>query len=283
MPASLRSFTDAAADAVAREIASLRRESARERELQAAEYRARVAELDARIASVAALERQVQERLASLKDGEPGRDGQDGASLTLDDVAPMIAEAVERAVSAMPAPKDGRDGVDGAPGRDGEPGKEGPEGKLPIVREWSDVVHYEGEVVTHDGATYQALRDTAKQPPHDDWRCIASAGRDGRSFSIRGTYADGEEYRALDVVALNGASFAARYDNPGACPGDGWQLIAAQGKRGAPGERGAPGGRGEAGPKIERASVDDEGLLVIVNADGSRVECDFYDVLRKLG
>jgi len=323
--ASLRSFIDAAAEAVAREIASFRRESSRELELRDAEYRARVAELDARIIAVSALENKLADRIASLKDGEPGRDGRDGvdgkdgadgASVAIEDIAPMIMQEIEKAVSAIPLPKDGRDGSDGkdgqgvtledvAPmiretvldvvasipipkdgkdgidGKDGERGAAGAPGKLPLIRGWTDRVHYEGDVVTHGGATYQAMRDTAKEPPHDDWICVAAAGNDGRSFTIRGTYSESEEYRALDVVAMNGASFAARRDAPGQCPGDGWQLIAAQGKRGQPGERGV-GLRGEPGPTVARMDVDGEGLLTITNADGSTVQCDLYDVLSKL-
>lgn len=425
MPASLRSFTDAAADAVAREIAALRREAQRESELRAAEHAARLAHLDARIAAAADIERRLSERLASLKDGEPGRDGvdgrdgkdgengadgqsvtiedcepmitaaaervaaetaerilagwdrpRDGTSVTVDDVRPVIEEAVHRAVAALPPPKDGRDGADGkdgrdgvdgasvtvddlapvveetvqravgalpppkdgidgkdgldgrdgvdgssvtiadvAPvvaeavqravseippprdgvdgkdgrdgvdGRDGADGKDGAPGKLPMIREWSDKVHYEGDVVVHAGSTYQAERDTAKEPPHADWICVAKAGadgRDGRSFTIRGTWSEASEYQALDVVALGGASFAARHDNPGACPGAGWQLIAAQGKRGNPGEKGREVQRGLTGVQISRMEVSDEGLLTITNDDGAQIECDLYPVLSRL-
>lgn len=333
MPASLRSFTDAAADAVAREIAALRREAQREGELRAAEHAARLAQLDARLSAVADLERRLSDRLAALKDGEPGRDGKDGVdgrdgsdgqdgrsvtvadcapliasevervlatwerprdgtSVTVEDLAPAIAMAVERAVAAVPAPKDGRDGLDGKDGRDGidgkdgEPGQPGSPGKLPAVREWSDVIHYEGDVVSHAGSTYQAARDTAKEPPHDDWICIARAGsdgRDGRSFTIRGTWSETSSYQALDVVALGGASFAARRDDPGSCPGEGWQLIAAQGKRGAPGERSmVKGDPGKPAPTITNMTIDDDGLLVINNSDGTTVDCDLYPLLSKL-
>jgi hypothetical protein len=44
-------------------------------------------------------------------------------------------------------------------------------GKLPVAKTYCpDTVHYAGHVVVHQGATYQALRDTARAPPHvDDW------------------------------------------------------------------------------------------------------------------
>jgi hypothetical protein len=52
----------------------------------------------------------------------------------------------------------------------------------------------------------------------------------------------------LDIVSRDRATFIARCDNPGACPGDGWQVIATQGHRG---ERGLQGEKGERGPKGE--------------------------------
>jgi hypothetical protein len=85
-------------------------------------------------------------------------------------------------------------------------------------------------------------------------------------------------------VALGGASFGARRDDPGPCPGDGWQLIAAQGKRGNAGERGASvkGERGLPGVAPASMAVDDDGLLTLTNADGSTVACDLYPLLSKL-
>jgi hypothetical protein len=115
-----------------------------------------------------------------------------------------------------------------------------------------DAVHYRGDIVTHRGSTYQARCDTAREPPHEDWTCVAYAGvdgkdgRDGRSLNVCGTFKAGESYRALDIVALNGGSFIAKKDNPGPCPGAGWQLIASQGKRGDKGERGLQGVSGVA-------------------------------------
>ena len=59
---------------------------------------------------------------------------------------------------------------------------------------------------------------------------------------------EGVSKRYGDIVALNGGSFIARKDDPGPCPGAGWQLISSQGKRGdkgEKGERGLPGIPGE--------------------------------------
>ncbi|WP_225116121.1 collagen-like protein [Bradyrhizobium sp. BRP22] len=126
-----------------------------------------------------------------------------------------------------------------------------------MVRAWAeDGVSYAGDVVFCDGGTWQAKKDTAQKPPHKDWICLAAAGRDGRDAvmpTIVGTYRDGGIYCAFNIVALNGSSFIARKDNPGPCPGDGWQLIASAGKPGKPGQKGdqgAPGPRGERGPSV---------------------------------
>lgn len=335
---TIKAFTDAASDAVGREIARLRGEAKRESELRDADYRARTAELEARILSAAALERDIRDKLSELKDGvdgdrgekgekgdpgigeqgPPGRDGVDGIGRDgvdgKDADMEIVAEQVRDLVAAIPPPQDGRDGHDvenievtqngaivefaftvanvrtefevelpaGPPGRDGDPGKEGPMGKMSAVLPWADEVHYEGSMRTHLGATYQALRDTAKEPPSEDWACLAERGADGRSLRLRETWSADEEYRELDIVTLNGASFAARKDDPGECPGPDWKLLASQGKRGAPGERGQRGEPGSAGPPVKAIAIDDEGLLTLENADGSKVICDLYPLLARI-
>jgi hypothetical protein len=87
-------------------------------------------------------------------------------------------------------------------------------------------------------------------------------GADGRSFRIRGTFNPGERYRALDVAVVGGASFIARQDDPGVCPGDGWQLAAAQGKRGLPGPPGEPGRHGRDAAHIKSWQIDHANFVV---------------------
>lgn len=184
-------------------------------------------------------------------------------------VLPNIPAIVAEAIAALPKPKDGKPGM------------------LPLVKAWTDSVHYQGEAVTHDGATWQAVRDTGRAPPHEDWICLAKAGRDGedgedgRSFTVRGTWGDAVTYRALDVVALNGAAFVARKDEPGPCPGDGWQIIAMQGRPGKPGLRSTV--EGPPGPAVVDMKVNGEGLLTLINADETKVTCDLYPLLSRLG
>jgi hypothetical protein len=136
----------------------------------------------------------------------------------------------------------------GPPGPAGPRGEQGPPGLLAMVKLWvPETVYYAGDVVAHDGGTFQAKRDTGQPPSHADWMCLASSGRDGKSIAVRGTFDQSASYRRLDVVALNGGSFVALKDAPGPCPGPGWQLIASQGKRGAAGEKGERGPKGDAG------------------------------------
>ena len=139
----------------------------------------------------------------------------------------------------------------------GPVGPVGPAGKLPIAKEWTrETVFYEGSVATYDGGCYQALRDTGEPPDNEaHWICLAAPGRDAKSFHHRGTFKHDAEYVSHDIVALNGGSFLALHDKPGLCPGPGWQLLCAQGKRGATGEPGPRGPTGVAGPPGHDAEI----------------------------
>ena len=143
-------------------------------------------------------------------------------------------------------------------------------------------VHYCGDVVMCDGGTWQAKRDTARAPPHEDWACLAQAGRNAVSPKIKGTYREDQAYTYLDIVALNGSSFIAKCDEPGMCPGEGWQVIASAGKQGKPGVKGDKGDRGDHGhhgvTTIETRAfkgwiIDRERYIVTpILADGSKGE-----------
>lgn len=62
------------------------------------------------------------------KDGRDGIDGKDGASVTADDVLPVLQRHVDEYLASIPAPKDGKDGADGQDGAPGEPGRDGRDG-----------------------------------------------------------------------------------------------------------------------------------------------------------
>jgi hypothetical protein len=145
-----------------------------------------------------------------------------------------------------------------------------------MVRAWvEDEISYRGDVVFCEGGTWQAQKDTAQKPPHRDWLPIASAGRSAVSPIVRGTFDLAQHYDALHIVALNGSSFIARRDDPGECPGDGWQLIASCGRAGKPGPKGDRGERGERGlpgPSVLRGEIDPESYtLKLIMSDGSEL------------
>jgi hypothetical protein len=135
---------------------------------------------------------------------------------------------------------------------------------LPVAKTWQpESVTYQAEFVSHEGALYQARKDTAQAPGGSEWVCVARGGRDGMTPTIRGTYDVHEDYKMLDVVAFDGASFIARKDDPGICPGPGWQPLSRQGKPGRRGEsitgpRGEKGEKGEPGPSIMSWQIDRE-------------------------
>jgi len=174
---------------------------------------------------------------------------------------------------------------EGAAGPPGEQGIPGPPGRLTTPAPWQRGVHYDGALVTHAGATWCAARDTAEAPPHEDWLCLAERGADGHTPAFRGAWKPASAYEALDVVMCDGSSFVALHDAPGACPGDGWQIMARRGKAGQPGPAGPQGERGwpgQPGPSPQSLDVDSEGLLTLRLGDGSVLACDLYPVLAKL-
>ena len=166
-------------------------------------------------------------------------------------------------------------GKDGRPGERGQKGDKGDPGELPMVRAWSeDDVSYAGDVVTCEGGTWQARKDTSKKPPHRDWVPLAVAGRNAASPFVRGTFDPVQNYNALNIVAMNGSAFIARCDDPGECPGDGWQLIASAGRAGKPGPKGERGERGLPGlpvPYLVRGYIDGFTLTLILS-DTSKIE-----------
>jgi hypothetical protein len=149
-----------------------------------------------------------------------------------------------------------------------------PPAKFQTIRAWQpDTIYHEGAIVAFAGGTWQAQRDTGKAPGTKDWVALAVAGRDGRTPRVRGTYSADATYQALDLVMRESSSFISTRDDPGPCPGDGWQMIACGGKRGAAGEKGERGPRGDAGAsgaticdwKIDRARY----VATPVMSDGS--------------
>jgi chitodextrinase len=183
-------------------------------------------------------------------------------------------------------------GPQGERGFEGPPGLQGPPGKLPIVKVWeTDTVYYSGDVVVHNGGTWQARKDTGQRPPHGDWIALAFRGLDGATPQVRGLWQAEGSYQALDIVALNGGSFIARRDDPGPCPGEGWQSLVVPGRQGKPGEPGARGEKGERGPRGDKGDpaprftgwrIDRKAYAAVVRmSDGSEMVIELRELFEE--
>jgi hypothetical protein len=269
-----RSEREAIADAFGRELANARAAWRKEREIIIAEHRQIVAELRAEVAD---LKLKLHEQASSIKDGaqgpqgekgergergEDGKQGETGAQGPAGESGPQ-GPAGERGA-------DGRDGNDGADGKDGAPGQAG---QFPIPRAWKAQIHYAGQIVTHDGSTWQATRDTAAAPPHEDWNALALKGLDAPVGDVCGKYDPQKRYRKFDLVNTDNSEWRAKHDDPGPCPGDGWAMSARQGKPGPKGERGERGERGQSGAQlVSRKLVGFK--MIDTLSDGSTIELD---------
>jgi hypothetical protein len=266
---------DAWREALAEALYTERTQWERHRELTEAQTRATILQLQAEATELRSRLTQYVEAIAAKltngADGAPGPAGERGEAGPQGEKG-IVGERGETGTMGPAGPagasgEKGDQGPSGAAGPPGEAGEQGPAGKdgipgpagrdgaagtIEAALPYRDgEVHYRGQIILAGGSTWQARQDTARAPPHEDWACLAAAGRDAATPVVRGTWRDGEAYAALDIVALGGSSFIARQDGPGPCPGDGWQLIASAGKPGKPGmkgDHGAPGVRGERGP-----------------------------------
>lgn len=226
--------------------------------------------------------------------GPPGQDGAQGPAGAVgegaqgpqgaqgpagnDGLAGPQGPAGERGLSGAqgvegPEGPHGTMGPAGLQGPQGERGEKGNPGLLPFVRAWSEnEITYAGGVVFCDGGSWQAQKDTAQKPPHKDWKPVAVAGRSATTPVIRGTFDPAQSYDALNIVALNNSSFMAKCDNPGECPGDGWQLIASAGRAGKPGPKGERGERGAPGVSIARGEIDRKTFMIkLTMTDGTLI------------
>jgi len=169
------------------------------------------------------------------ENGRPGADGapgRDGASITLDDVRPMLeaelakwaldferrAQGVlERAVERIPAPpagKDGRDGVDGKNGRDG-----------------LALRHLSVEQVDERTMTLTLRDDERVEHVHLAFPVVID----------RGVYREGDSlYEKGDGVSFGGSFWIAQKDAPDGKPGmsSDWRLAVKKGRDGKDGRNG---------------------------------------------
>lgn len=240
--------------------------------------------LDTKMAPVLARLAEMEARPVA-KDGDPGKPGldgkdadpaeiaalvdaavkalpapQDGVSVTLGDMAPVIEQAVQKAVSALPVAKDGKDGRDGADGKDGV----GLAGVL-IDRDEALVVTLTdgatkalGRIVGKDGADGLPGKDGRDginlkgfSTEFDGERTVTFKLTDGETViseaielplpNWRGVFKDSETYKAGQTATFGGSLFIAKRDtNDKPETSDAWGLAVKRGRDGKDGEAKSP-------------------------------------------
>jgi hypothetical protein len=236
---------------------------------------ARIADLEKQLAAIPA-----PSKGEDGKDGEPGRDG---TSVTLEDIRPLLDEAVksiraeavqaiETAVKAIPAPKDGRDGVDGKNGIDGKDGVNGEKGAdgagiadLMIDREGGLVATFTdgrmknlGVVMGKDGRDGKDGADGISFDSFDmeylpdTHEVHIKAVCAGRSKELRfpaggirpaGYWREGNKAQAGEAWVHDGSTYIAMHattSKPEA-KSDDWIIAARRGRDGERGQKGADG------------------------------------------
>jgi hypothetical protein len=184
------------------------------------------------------------------KDGKDGRDGidgkdadpeefkqlinklfaeipkpKDGASVTLQEVTPLITSQIAKIFSEFEKPKDGRDGKDGINGKDGVNGRDGRDGK--DGRDAFDLEDFECSI-------------------SDDERMLTLAWARGNvrvekqirlSHAIyKGVWSAGDFLKG-DMVTFGGSVFVAKRDtNSRPESDDSWQLCVKRGRDGKDGK-----------------------------------------------
>lgn len=115
----------------------------------------------------------------------------DGESVTVEDVAPLIAEQVKAAVEAIPKPKDGKDGRDGKDGEKGADGKDGVDGK--------DGIGLAGATIDRNGELIVTLTNGEQKALGP---VVGRDGKDGADFSDVEIGYDGE--RTITIKGRGG-------------------------------------------------------------------------------
>jgi integrin beta 3 len=253
----MNQLPDALAEVLGKIIAETKADGRREIERIASEARAIVAELKAEVVELKA---QLRERMASVKDGEPGAPGLPG------DAGPAGRDGVDGKDGS--AGSDGRDGADGRDGRDGV-GMAGAyidRGGHLVVTMSDGTIRELGAVVGRDGAPGDAGRDGRDGLGFDDLevafdgeRTMTLSFRQGRRERVfpvklpilvdRGVFKSGTAYERGDAVTYGGSLWIAQRDAGSCRPGEGdaWRLSVKRGRDGKPGERGPQGPKGDPG------------------------------------
>lgn len=201
-----------------------------------------------------AVSREVEKAVAALPPAEPGRPGEPGKSVTADDVRPLIEAEVEKAMSAIPAPKDGINLAGAVIDRDGNlvltlsDGKTVPLGrvvgkdadetaiaklieaeiaKFPRPKDGLDGLGFDDLTVEHDGERGIVLRFVRGEQVKE-FRAHLPV------MLYRGVFNDGHTYERGDTVTWGGHLWHCNEetrDKPGTSKS--WTLAAKRGRDGS--------------------------------------------------
>lgn len=200
--------------------------------------------------------------LSAIPEPIRGEKGDPGASVTAEDLRPLIVEELAK----LPKAKDGRDGVDG---RDGANGRDGADGRDALQLEILPSIDFDksyprGTYAMRDGGLFRSYQRTQGQ---HGWECVVAGVRDFDidfedertlvvrasttdhqtvtkryqlpSLVYRGVYSNKRAYLRGDVVTCAGSLWHAQVDAPAHKPGvarpDGekhWQLCVKKGTDG---------------------------------------------------
>lgn len=177
----------------------------------------------------------------------------------------------------------GSDGEDGAPGRDGidgEPGAAGKDGVGIDAAAWKPGIFREGVLVQHHiGQHFRALRDTAGEPPGEDWQRMGSAG-----FRVTGGFSEAREYLDGDLFVRDFGLFLWHAGEAHLCAGRGGKGD--PGQRGAAGMDGKSGRDGRDGAVIEAFEIRGSNLVLVQrkpNGSLHDVAVDLLPAMEALG
>lgn len=191
-----------------------------------------VAPLKADIETLRAQLKELSERQPTVIHGKDGAPGKDGTSVTTEDVAPIIRAEVEKAVAAIPAPKDGKDGKDGV-GLAGAMVSR--EGHLIVTLSNGEAKDL-GQVCGRDGVDF-----TEFSVEYDGERTLTIKGKGGdikKRLPVpvwKGYWRQGMSFEKDDVVTYDGNAWIALKDTS-ECPGpdkkEDWRLFVRRGRDG---------------------------------------------------
>ena len=160
----------------------------------------------------------------------PAKDGEPGQSVTVEDLAPVIAAEVQKAVAAIPAAKDGVGLAGALIDRDGQ---------LVVTLTNGDTKAL-GAVVGGKGADGLGFDDlTVEYDGERSFSLVFAKGEEERAFSFdlpmmidRGVFVDGKQYATGDTVTFGGSIWVAQKAQPEGKPGlsEDWRLAVKKGR-----------------------------------------------------